>query len=156
MASWTKGEVRWSCSVMSSSLRPTDCSLPGSSIHGIFQARVREWVAISFSRGSSRPRDQTQVSCIVGRCFTVWTTREVLKCHLNLKKYNQVEKEGAQSSQFYEARPCILNEIILPPGEFKLIPKRGNLTLLSTKYRRLWYIYRITLYQYHQDFMGEW
>ena len=46
-----------------------DCSPPGSSIHGIFQARVPEWVAISFSRGSSRPRDWTQVSHIVARCF---------------------------------------------------------------------------------------
>ena len=46
---------------------PMDCSLPGSSIHGIFQTRVLEWVAISFSRGSSRPRDQTQVSLIAGR-----------------------------------------------------------------------------------------
>ena len=54
-----------------------DCSLSHSSIHGIFQARVLEWVSISFSRGSSWPRDQTQISCIVGRCFTVWATREV-------------------------------------------------------------------------------
>ena len=46
-----------------------DCSLPGSSVHGIFQARILEWAAISFSRGSSQPRDQTQLSCIVGRCF---------------------------------------------------------------------------------------
>ena len=49
---------------------PMDCSLPGSSIHGIFQARVLEWVAISFSRGSSLPRDRTQVSHIEGRHFT--------------------------------------------------------------------------------------
>ena len=42
---------------------PMDCSLPGSSVHGIFQARIMEWVAISFSRGSSQPRDRTQVSC---------------------------------------------------------------------------------------------
>ena len=48
------------------------CSLPDSSIHGIFQARVLEWVAISFSRGSSQLRDRTQVSCIAGRCFTIW------------------------------------------------------------------------------------
>ena len=47
-----------------------DCSLPRSSICGIFQARVLEWVAISFSRGSSQPRDRTWVSCIVGRRFT--------------------------------------------------------------------------------------
>ena len=56
---------------------PMNCSLPGSSLHGIFQARILEWVAISFSRRSSRPRDWTQVSCIVSRCFTVWATREV-------------------------------------------------------------------------------
>ena len=51
-----------------------DCSLPGSSIHGIFQARVLEWVAISFSRGSSGPRGWIQVSCVAGRHFTVWAT----------------------------------------------------------------------------------
>ena len=51
-------------------------SLSGSSIHGIFQARVLEWIAISFSRGSSRPRDQTRVSRIAGRRFTIWVTRE--------------------------------------------------------------------------------
>ena len=50
---------------------PMDCSLWGSSVHGIFQARVLEWVAISFSRGSSRPRDWTRVSCIAGRHFTL-------------------------------------------------------------------------------------
>ena len=48
---------------------PMDCSLPGSSVHGIFQARILEWVAISFSRGSSQPRDRTHVFCIscIGR-----------------------------------------------------------------------------------------
>ena len=50
---------------------PMDCSSPGSSVHGIFQARVLEWVAFSFSRGSSQLRDQTRVSCIICRCFTV-------------------------------------------------------------------------------------
>ena len=62
------------CSLPGSSIHgidPMDCSLPGSSVHGIFQARVLEWGAISFSRGSSRPRDRTQVSCIVGRRFTI-------------------------------------------------------------------------------------
>ena len=48
-----------------------DCNLPRSSVHGIFQAIVLEWVAISFSRGSSQPRDRTQVSRIVDKCFTV-------------------------------------------------------------------------------------
>ena len=55
---------------------PMDCSLPGFSVRGIFQTRVLEWVAISFSRGSSQPRDRTQVSRIASRCFTLWATRE--------------------------------------------------------------------------------
>ena len=77
---------------------PMDCSLPGSSLRGILQARVLEWVAISqarvlewvaisqarvlewvaisFSRESSQPRDWTRVSCIPGRCFNLWATRE--------------------------------------------------------------------------------
>ena len=56
---------------------PMHCSPPGSSVHGILQARILEWVAIPFSRGSSRSRDQTQVSFIVDRFFTIWATREV-------------------------------------------------------------------------------
>ena len=51
-------------------------SPPGSSIHGIFQARILKWVAISFSRGSSRPRNQTQVSHTAGGLFTIWATKE--------------------------------------------------------------------------------
>ena len=53
---------------------PMDYSLPGFSVHGILQARILKWVAISFSRGPSWPRDQTQVSCIAGRFFTIWAT----------------------------------------------------------------------------------
>ena len=51
---------------------PTDCSLPGSSVHGILQAKILEWVAVSSYRGSSQPRDWTQVSCIAGRFFIIW------------------------------------------------------------------------------------
>ena len=65
---------------MSDSCNPMDYSPPGSSVHWIPQARmgVLEWVAISFSRGSSRPRNQTQVSCIAGRFFTNSAMREAL------------------------------------------------------------------------------
>ena len=59
---------------------PVDYILPGAFVHGIFQAIVLEWIAISFSRGSSQPRDWTWVSHIVDRCFTVWATREVISC----------------------------------------------------------------------------
>ena len=56
---------------------PMDHSPPGSSVHGILQARILEWVAIPFSRGSSWPRDQAQVSHIAGRFFTYWASRAV-------------------------------------------------------------------------------
>ena len=55
---------------------PMNCSLPGSSDHGILQAIILEWIAISFSRGPSQPRDRTQVFHITGIFFTVWATRE--------------------------------------------------------------------------------
>ena len=55
---------------------PMDCGPPGSSIHGISQARLLEWVAVSVSRGSSQPRDWAHVSCIAGRHFNLWATRE--------------------------------------------------------------------------------
>ena len=60
-----------------------DYILTGSSVHGILQARILEWVAIPFSRGSSQPRDWTQVSCIAGRFFTVWATKR--PCVGNMK-----------------------------------------------------------------------
>ena len=59
-----ESEVAQSCLTLCD---PIDCSLPGSSVHGIFQAILLEWIAISFSRGSSQPRDQTRVSHIVDR-----------------------------------------------------------------------------------------
>ena len=71
--------VAWLCPTLCD---PMDYCLPGSSVHRILQARILEWVAISFSRGSSRPRDWTWVSCIAGRFFTSWATREVLVYHM--------------------------------------------------------------------------
>ena len=61
-----------------------DYSSPGSS-HGILQARILEWVAIPFCRGSSQPRDWTWVSRIAGELFTVWATREAITFFLVLK-----------------------------------------------------------------------
>ena len=57
---------------------PMDWSPPDSSIHGIFQAKILEWVAMPFSRGFFQPRDWTQVSCIAGRFFTSWATNLVV------------------------------------------------------------------------------
>ena len=61
---------------------PMNYSPPDSSVHGILQARTLEWVVIPFSRGSSWPRDQTKVPCIVDRFFTVWATREDFTWHI--------------------------------------------------------------------------
>ena len=61
-------------SVVSDCCNPMDCSPLGSAVHGILQARILEWVAISYSRGSSRPKDQTWVSCFAGRFFIFWAT----------------------------------------------------------------------------------
>ena len=64
----------------------TDYSLPGSSVHRILQVKILEWVAMPSTRGSSWPRDRTQVSHIAGRFFTIWATREThLKCRKMIK-----------------------------------------------------------------------
>ena len=79
---------------------PVDCSPPGSSVHGILQARVLEWVAISSSRGSSQPRDRTQVSHIAGRCFNLWATREAMweTCVWPVGQKEPLEKGVADNS----------------------------------------------------------
>ena len=71
-----KVKVKVSRAGVSDSLQPHGLLPARSSLHGISQARVLEWVDISFSRGSSQPRDGTQVSCIAGRFFTNSATRE--------------------------------------------------------------------------------
>ena len=63
--------VAQSCSTL---CNPTECSSPGSSVHGIFQSRILVWVAIHFSKGSSWSMDWTLVSPIAGRFFTIWAT----------------------------------------------------------------------------------
>ena len=79
-----------------------DCSLPGFSGYEILQARILEWIAIPFSGGSSRPRDQTQFSCIAGRFFIIWATREA-----------RVKSEGLKEpiwaiTFIWISRPCLL------------------------------------------------
>ena len=65
-----------------------DCTPPGFSVDGILQARILEWVAISSSRGSSWPRDQTCVSCVAGRFFGIWVTKEApfFNIRLNIRQ----------------------------------------------------------------------
>ena len=81
----------FSRSIVSDSCDPMGCTSPGSSVHGISQARVLEWVAISFSRESFKPRNQTQVSCIADRFFTDWAMRESKNTQI-ISKHNDQEK----------------------------------------------------------------
>ena len=87
LSDWT--ELKWSEVLVSQSCPtlcgPMDYSPPGPSVHGILQAGTLKWVAIPFSRGSSRPRDWTHASCIVGWFFTVWATQGMSLFHLYLK-----------------------------------------------------------------------
>ena len=104
---------------------PVDCSLPGSSVHGILQARILGWVAISFARGSSQPRDRIWVSRIAGRLFNLWATRED-----SINTYTMLNKTPLlhQSSG-----PRVLFSLSLSPSLFQADPLecRGPLSSLS-------------------------
>ena len=95
----SESEVAQSCPTLCD---PVDCSLPGSSIHGILQARILEWVTISFSRGSSQPRNRTGVSCIGGRRFNALSHQGTPgEGHANSLQYSCLENpvdRGAQQA----------------------------------------------------------
>ena len=102
-----ESEVAQSCLPL---CNPMDCSLPGSSIHGIFQARILEWFGISFSRGSSQPGDRTQVSLLAGRYFTIWATRKTMSFRtledMSLSKFWEIMKDretwhGVENNQIW-------------------------------------------------------
>ena len=83
---------------------PMDCSPPGSHIHGIFQARILEWVAIPFSRGSSQSRDWAWVSCIAGRVFTAEPPGKPL-VKVKGKLLSRVRLFGTPWTEAYQASP---------------------------------------------------
>ena len=78
---------KWKVGVLVAQSCPTLYDPPGSSVHGILQARMLEWVAIPFSRESSRRRDQTQLSDVAGRFFTIWATREAPLNYNDMEMY---------------------------------------------------------------------
>ena len=82
----------WAAQLWTTLYHPMEYSPPDASVHGILQARMLEWecVAISFSRGSSWPRDQTRVSCIAGTFFTMWATREAQEVYNNRRSKNSI------------------------------------------------------------------
>ena len=104
----SESEVAQSCPSLCD---PMDCSLPGFSIHGILQARILEWVTISFSRGSSKPRDWTQVSRIGGRRFNLWTTREY-----NIRHFKRMCPDFKSSVEEQKGPHLKLNELGAHPS----------------------------------------
>ena len=101
-------EVAQSCPTLCD---PVDCSPPSSSVHGILQARILEWVAISFSRAPSRPRDWTQVSRIAGRRFNLWATREA-------QITRKLKRKKSMSESLYS--PGVSKSLGIGPGNFLL------------------------------------
>ena len=111
-----------SCSVVSDSLQPMDCSLPSSSVHRIPQAKIRGSVTIFFSRGSSWPRDGIRIPCIAGRFFYCWATRESPiinspQTGTSLQFTNLNEIESTYKIDIYGGLKSLFMEGFLGPGE---------------------------------------
>ena len=117
------------CSVMSDFLWHHGLSLPGSSVHGILQVRMLEWVAMSSSRGSSRPRDGTQVSCIAGGFFTVWATREA-QSGIVLNYYTRLFFIAC-FNYFVHVCTCNLKSILYPGKKVKVKAAQSCPTLCN-------------------------
>ena len=99
-----KGLVAQSCPTL---WDPMNCRPQNSSVHGILQRRILEWVAIPFSRESSQPRGQTQVSCIAGGFFTVWATSKVSVQSAQFS--HSVMSDSLQPHELQQAKlPCLL------------------------------------------------
>ena len=139
----SESEVTQSCATLCD---PMDRSLPGFSVHGIFPARVLEWVAISFSRGSSQPRNRTRVSRVAGRRFTLWpiqrkpleyktwhhptTSSTLCRMHHLNNKENKNTNPIISRQEYHLTQPC--------PSE----EKQTNKQKLSTN---------LTLYEAHTN-----
>ena len=105
-----------------------DCSLPGSSLHGILQARVLEWVAISFSRGSSPPRNRTWVSRIAGRHFNLWattTSRNHPHFEISLAEHWSNLQMGFPGGSEVKVSACNVGDLGSTPGSGRS-PGEGN------------------------------
>ena len=88
---------------------PTNCSPPSFSVHGILQTRILEWISIPFSRRTSQPRDQTLVSCLAGRFFTVWATGK----SPTMEFYSAIKRNAFESvlMSWMNLEPIIQSEV---------------------------------------------
>ena len=131
---------------------PMDCSPPGSSVHGILQARTLEWVAIPFSRGSSQPRDQTQVSHTAGGFFTSWATRAAQKYWSGQPIPSP---EGLRDPGIELASPALQGDSLPAEPQGKpsihyLFPSFSltSLSILTCHLESVWFIMRLCLFKY--------
>ena len=107
---------------------PTNCSLSGSCIHGILQARILEWIAVPFSRGSSWSRDWTQVSCIAGRFFIIWATGKIRIVSWPGSELRQWKSNHWNAGQLY---PHVSwEESIMPSWEYLGLPSESSTILI--------------------------
>ena len=135
-------------SVVFYSLRPMDGRPLGSSVYGILQARILEWIASPLSRGYSRPRDRTWVSYIAGRFFTVWATRETqasqvaqwLRIHLRVQEIQETRVQSQGQEDLLEKGLAIHSSILAseiswteePGRRLSIGVERGGHKWLST------------------------
>ena len=120
---------------------PMNYSPPGSLVHGIFQARILEWVAISFSRGSSWPRDQTLVFCTAHRFFTDWATREA---QWTQKENWSVTESSPKTTWLHWLHVSVSSHLYTMKLNF-LIQKsiEATLSLTSFSWLKFFYFYNI-------------
>ena len=128
-------------SVVSETLcNPTDCSSPGSSVHGILQAGILELIAMSSSRGSSQPRDWTLDPCITGRFFTIWAAREALgwgrgpKCSIFSRSQPPIPRSNQWKalSSSYSNQPTLTNFFL--PSFYLLHPCQSASSWVALQY----------------------
>ena len=140
---------KWKCQSCPTLCNPMDCSPPGSSVHGISQARTLEGAAISFSRGSSWPQGQTQVSCIAGRLFTIWATRQpFFSADFNLYSFSII-KHNQDTSEFCDTTSKSSNlRVVLETLDTLVQTVYGNFKNLNQNLK--WYQHILGIY-YHQS-----
>ena len=112
-------------------------------VHGILQARTLEWVAVSFSRGSSQPRGRTQVSCLAGKFFTIWTTREfsikLSQCCIFSIKWQQHQTLLRRAYAASQVEQCC-DRLTLTSLNWKSVLDKQT-QLWSDNNRTLWQVY---------------
>ena len=122
VCAWSFSSV-WLCD-------PLDGSPPGSSVHGIFQARILEWFSISFSKGSSPPRDQTSISCVscfAGGFFMCWAIQESLSLTLNLGYIsNWLRQIKWNRSEIAQEPSQVFKRLPIPSWSLRHLPEEAG------------------------------